>query len=629
MPAHNAVGKKVEAALEHYRRGALAQAEALLRQALARDANHVPASHLLGALLLQQGRDDDAARLLCRAVARAPTHAGLLGNLGEAQRRLGQYAAALESLDRAVALQPVLAEAHYTRALVLHSLRRLEEAVTSYRRAAALRPTLVEAHKMLAEALWELERLDDSLAAWTRVSELDSSRADAHDGIGSALLQLGRIGEAIASYRRALSCDPTQPVVHSHLVYALGLDPDQDPLAIAAEAARWSERHASVASLERGPHGNDPDPGRRLRVAFLSPDFRNHSHALFFIPLFEHLDRARVELFAYSVVRRPDAYTRRIESLVDRFRDASELDDVALDRTIREDGVDVLVDVTMHLAGHRLKALARKPAPVQVAWLAYPGTTGLGAIDVRLTDVHLDPPDASIEGWYSERSVRLPETFWCYDPLNRDLPVGPLPAVTTGSITFGCLNNVNKTNPVVFALWARVVRAVEGSRMILLAWPGSSRARVLEAFARDGVEPDRIEFVAHRPRSEYFRVYDCIDVGLDTVPHNGGTTSLDSFWMGVPVVTLVGQTVVGRAGLSFASNLGLPELVAETPDAFVDAALALARDPSRLAALRAELRDRLLRLPLMDAPRFARNFEAALRTEWRRWCDGRRVTTAK
>jgi predicted O-linked N-acetylglucosamine transferase (SPINDLY family) len=625
MPARNAAPKKLEAAIEHHRRGALAEAESLYRQVLAKDAEHATASHLLGAVLLQQGRDDEAVRAIRRAVARVPGHAGLFGNLGEAQRRLGQYPEALQSLERAIALQPGLAEAHYTQALVLHSMRRLDDAVSAYRRALALRPNLVEAHKMLAETLWELQRLDESLAAWRRVSELDPARADAHDGIGSALLQLGRVGEAIASYRRALACDPSQHVAHSHLVYALALDPDQDSVAIAAEASRWSGRHAAAASRERRPHGNDPDPDRRLRVGYLSPDFRNHSHALFFIPLFVHHDRSQVETFAYSLVRRPDAFTQRIEGLVDRFRDVSELDDAALDAAIREDGIDVLVDATMHLAGNRLQLLARKPAPVQASWLAYPGTTGLDAIDVRLSDVHLDPPDADSTGHYSERLLRLPETFWCYDPLNHEIPVAPSPVLESGAITFGCLNNVNKTNPLVFALWARVLQAVEGSRMVLLAWPGSSREHALEAFARGGVAADRIEFVAYRPRSEYFRVYDRIDVGLDTVPHNGGTTSLDSFWMGVPVVTLVGKTVVGRAGLSFASNLGMPELVAATPDAFVEAAVALAKDRPRLAALRAGLRERMRRSPLMDAPRFARHFEAALRSEWRRWSEGQRT----
>jgi protein O-GlcNAc transferase len=298
----------------------------------------------------------------------------------------------------------------------------------------------------------------------------------------------------------------------------------------------------------------------------------------------------------------------------------STLSDSDLVEAIRRDRIDVLVDVTMHLRGNRLRALAEKPAPVQITWLAYPGTTGLDAIDYRLTDVLLDPPGTDVDSWYTERSFRLPETFWCYDPLVHEPEPSPLPALQRGRVTFGCLSGPTKRNARVIALWSRVLRAVEGSRMIVLAWPGDSRKIVHDAFAREGVDPGRIEFVEFRDRSNYFRVYHDIDIGLDTVPHNGGTTSLDSYWMGVPVITLVGTTVVGRAGLCFASNLGLPELVAQTPEGFVEAAVALSGDLPRLATLRAGLRQRMERSPLMDAPRFARSFESALRSMWCEWC---------
>jgi len=273
----------------------------------------------------------------------------------------------------------------------------------------------------------------------------------------------------------------------------------------------------------------------------------------------------------------------------------------------------------MHMAEGRPLLFARKPAPVQVCWLAYQGTTGLDTMDYRLTDPHLDPP-GMFDRYYSEESVRLPDAFWCYDPLVTDLEVSPLPAIEKGYLTFGNLNSIAKVNPTVLKLWARVLKAVDRSRMVLLAPPGSVRQSMLDVLTQEGIEPGRITFVAFQPRLPYLMEYHQIDVVLDAIPSNGHTTSLDAFWMGVPVVTLVGQTVVGRAGLSMLRNLGPPDLVAETPEQFVQIAVQLAGNLDVLSRLRAMLRGRMQRSPLMDASRFARGIEAAYRWMWERWC---------
>jgi predicted O-linked N-acetylglucosamine transferase (SPINDLY family) len=617
----SALQSKLEAGIRHHRQNELEQAERQYRLVLAKDGGHHVALLLLGALLLQEQRNDEAVGLLRQGVARAPDHANLFVNLGEAYRRLEDWENAAASLRRAIALQPGLAEAHYNLALVFESMGRPGEAVDHFRSAILLKPSLPHlAYMKLAIALRQIDKIDESLSAWSRAAELDPGSAEAHTGRGTLLLDQGRVDEALASFRRALELRPDDCLVHSHIVYGLGLTPDSDAAAIKAEAVRWREEHASACASRRRAHENDRDAERRLRVGYLSPDFQHHSHTLFFLPLFRNLDRRAVEVFAYSLADRHDEFTAQIRATVDDFRDVSTLSDPDLVEAIRRDRIDVLVDVTMHLQGNRLRALAEKPAPVQVTWLAYPGTTGLDAIDYRLTDVFLDPPGTDVDSWYTERSFRLPETFWCYDPLVHEPEPSPLPALQRGRVTFGCLSGPTKRNARVIALWSRVLRAVEGSRMIVLAWPGDSRKIVHDAFAREGVDPGRIEFVEFRDRSNYFRVYHDIDIGLDTVPHNGGTTSLDSYWMGVPVITLVGTTVVGRAGLCFASNLGLPELVAETPEGFVEAAVALSGNLPRLATLRAGLRQRMERSPLMDAPRFARSFESALRSMWREWC---------
>ncbi len=286
---------------------------------------------------------------------------------------------------------------------------------------------------------------------------------------------------------------------------------------------------------------------------------------------------------------------------------------------IRDDRIDILVNLTMHMAHNRLLAFAHKPAPVQVCWLAYPGTTGLGTIDYRLTDPHLDPPGLNDHD-YAEESIRLADTFWCYDPLSSEPVVNALPGLEKGSVTFGCFNNFCKVNAAVVKLWAQVLKAVDRSQLLVLAPEGSHREHTLDLLERETVTPHRVTFVASRPRPQYLELYHRIDIGLDTIPYNGHTTSLDSFWMGVPVITIVGQTVVGRAGLSQLRNLGLPELIAESPEQYVRIAARLANDLPCLASLRATLRERMQNSPLMDAPRFTRSVEAAYRKMWRRWC---------
>ncbi len=301
------------------------------------------------------------------------------------------------------------------------------------------------------------------------------------------------------------------------------------------------------------------------------------------------------------------------------WRDTTGLTDVQLAQRIREDGIDILVDLTLHMAHNRLLVFARKPAPVLVTFAGYPGTTGLRTIDYRITDPYLDPPGL-YDGCYSEESIRLPDSFWCYDPLDSQPPVNALPAAENGYITFGCLNNFCKVNPLVLKIWARVLKVVDRSRLTVLAGEGTHRRHALDLLAEEGVGRDRVTFVAHQPRPEYLKYYHGIDIGLDTVPYNGHTTSLDSFWMGVPVVTLTGPTVVGRAGLSQLTNLGLPELIASGREQYVHVVAELARDLPRLSDLRATLRGRMRASPLMDASRFARNIEAAYRAMWRRWC---------
>jgi predicted O-linked N-acetylglucosamine transferase (SPINDLY family) len=388
--------------------------------------------------------------------------------------------------------------------------------------------------------------------------------------------------------------------------------------AVLAECRRWNDRFATGldAAMRRRPH--DLAPQRRLRIGYVSPDFRDHCQSLYTIPLLSRHDHAEFEIFCYASVQRPDEYTRRIAGLVDVWRDVRLLDDETLAGVIRDDRIDILVDLTMHMANGRPLLFARKPAPIQIVWLAYPGTTGMEAVDFRLTDPRLDPP--GYDDQYTERSIRLPDSFWCYDPLTDQPEINALPALGRGYVTFGCLNNPCKVTEPTLHLWAGVMRALPDSHLRLLAPPGRHRRRLSERLAAHGIDAQRVSFVTYQPRAEYLRCYHDIDIGLDTFPYNGHTTSLDSLWMGVPTITRVGETCVGRGGLSQLFQLDLLEFAAESDLGFTAAAVALANDLPRLAELRRGLRVRLERSPLMDAGRFGGNIEAVYRCLWQRHC---------
>jgi predicted O-linked N-acetylglucosamine transferase (SPINDLY family) len=592
--------------------------DAFLR-ALPLRPSSAPLTAAMGRLMVGMGEGNAALWCLERAATLDPS------NVNEATRRVlatararGARPAAEEPLTDRLSVRGLLAFAR-----ALERLGRNADALALCERALARDPASAAAHNVRGAVLLGLGRHDEALDCFQRVVTLDPGGALGHANLATVLQRCGRVAEACEAFRRSLALGPDQASIRSSLVYTLSFHPADDAHAILSAAREWNDRHAAPF-LRTAPHGNDHTPGRRLRVGYLSPDFAEHCQAMFTTPLFRHHDRQSVEVFCYSWTPRPDAVTARLAELADQWRDLRPLDDSQAASLIESDQIDVLVDLTMHMGNNRLGILARRPAPVQVAWLAYPGTTGLAAMDYRITDPYLDPPDGD-DSVYSEASIRLPDTFWCYDPLAEPggEDVTPLPALSKGHVTFGCLNNYLKIHDGVLALWADVLRAVSGSRLVLRAPEGRTREQALAVLSEHGVSPERVTMVPWRLRGEYLASYSTIDVGLDPFPYGGHTTSLDAFWMGVPVVTLVGRTLVSRAGLCMAMNLGMPELVAHSPDEFVRTAVDLCADLPRLARTRAGLRARMERSPLMDAPRFARNIEAAFRGAWQRWCDAR------
>jgi protein O-GlcNAc transferase len=617
-PVTSELQPHLQRAVAAHRAGQLAAAESLYRQALEVRPGDADALHLLGVLMGQTGRLEPGIALIRRAVEIDPRAARFHCNLGHLLTSAGRIRDAIDACRTALSLKPDYAEACNNLGTALASAGLFAEAAAACRDAVRLRPDMAAAHNNLGNACRGLGLLDESIDAYRRALDLNPGFADAHLNLGSVLKDTGRVADAVAAYRAALEARPDFAEARHHLVNTVHYDPACDTAALCREARLWYQRHGASLGRPGLVHANEPDPDRRLRIGYVSADFREHPVGLNLLPLFEAHDHRQFQVFCYAGVTRPDALTTRFRGLADAWRDVAALRDEAVSDAVSADQIDILVDLSLHIAGNRLGVFARKPAPVQFTFAGYPGTTGLDTIDCRFTDPFLDPPDADVGG-YSEESVRLPDSFWCYEPLT-DEPVGPLPATTRGTVTFGCLNNFCKVNDDMLRLWAGVMRTVRNSRLLLLSPRGSHRRHVAGVLGDEGVEAQRVEFVEHRPRADYLRLYHSIDVGLDTLPYNGHTTSLDASWMGVPVVTLVGRTVVGRAGLSLATNLRLEELVAWTAPEFVRIASGLAADLPRLARVRAGLRDRMRRSPLTDGERFARHVEAAYRARWRRWC---------
>ncbi len=649
----------------HHGEGRLAEAERLYREVLRRDPGHGEALHLLGLMAGQAGRADVALDLLRRAAQRAPNNANLHNNIGEMLRQLGRMREAIDAYRRAITLDPshsaayangadaVRAEADraqalgqgkaarelrllaakYLSELGLTHWRRLvyDKAEEAYRAALALDPRNTAALINLGAVLTKTGRLGEGEAVLRRAIALEPNRAEGHANLGYLLLDRGARELGVAALRKARGLRGALPGIGetfaSSELYYLSFRADVTPAGLFAAHQQWGLDYLeALRQAGRGStpaFGNSRDPGRRLRVGYLSADMRKHSVSYFLEPLLEAHSAADVETFCYADVGLPDPVTLRLQRLAHQWRLVAGLDDASLQRQIRADAIDILVDLGGHTGGSRLTVLAPKPAPVTATWLGYPATTGLPTVDYRLTDEIADPPGEA-DNLHTETLVRLPGGFLCYRPEGEAPAVAPLPATAQGRITFGSFNNPGKITAGTVRAWSRILAGVPGSRMLLkgtqFADPGTC-GHFRDLFAAGGIGPESLEFRGRATMpAEHLAMYGEVDIGLDPFPYNGTTTTCEAFWMGVPTVSLRGDRHAARVGASLLTQLGLQDLIGESLDGYVAAAVALAGDLERLAALRDGLRTRMLGSPLCDRAGFARRFEAALREMWRRCC---------
>ena len=599
---------KFDAAVESY------------HKALAIKQDYAEAHINLASVLQEQGKLDAAIEHYRYALALKPDNANVYSNMGTVFQKQGKLDAAVESCHKALSLKPDFAEAHGNLGVVLQAQGKLDAAVESYHRALLLKPDFTEALNNLGAVLLTQGKLDAAVESYQQALLLKPDYVEAHGNLGNALKDQGKLDEAIEHYHEALLLKPNYAEAHSNLLFALNFHPGMP----REEVYRAAQKYEALIGVPLHPawpiHGNERNPHRRLRVGYVSPDFRRHAVAYFAESILSNHDKSQVEIYCYAEVMREDEVTGRFRQLADHWHSTVGLHDDAVAQMILEHQIDILVDLAGHTAKNRLLTFARKPAPVQITYLGYPGTTGLSAMDYRLTDQYADPVGVA-EAYYSEHLLRLPGSLWCYRP-SADMPeASPLPALARGYLTFGSFNSFNKIDEPTLILWAELLRALPTSRLMMLTVPeGATRLRLVSRFAEFGITAQRLEFHGSLPAIEFHRKFLEVDLTLDPVTVNGATTTCESLWMGVPVMSLVGERFLTRAGLSILNTAGLADFAAASPEDYIRIATHLADNLPLLAEIRAGLRAHVAASPLIDEVGFTRNLENLYREVWGKWC---------
>jgi predicted O-linked N-acetylglucosamine transferase (SPINDLY family) len=545
--------------------------------------------------LHQQGKDREAAELYEQILAVQPRHAGALHLKGVLAIQAGEFERAIALIEQSLAIEP--------------------------RHGLAL--------ANLGVAYRSLNRFDEAIPVLRRALELDPNSPLVLANLGQALNRAGFIAEAVKYNRRALAMQPNQIGLQSSVLFAENYLAETDPVALA-ERAREVGRLLARTAPPRTVHANDPDPGRRLRVGFVSGDLRSHPIGRFLLGALRGFGpHSSLEFHAYANSEVDDNITAALRQVIPNWCNVTGMTDTALDARIVEDKIDVLFDMSGHTGSNRLLVFSRKPAPVAVSWIGYFATTGLEAIDYVLASRWVIPEHE--ENQWVETPWRLPDTYLCFTEPPAAPQPKPLPALSNGHVTFGCFNNFNKLSEATLAAWASLLDAMPTARLILRSsgnYHDSTVADVTQRLRDAGVDVERLRIdVKVKDYAAHLRGYDEIDVALDPFPYNGGTTTVEALYMGVPVLVRAGDRYVAHMGEGILHSAGLPEWIAPDAASYAATGLARTRDISALAELRAGLRDRMLASPLFDAPRFARNLESAIRGMWRIWCAAQRRVT--
>lgn len=615
---HNNLGAALQAL------GKTADAEACYRSALELNPGYYEAHNNLGKVLASLDRQAEAETAFRRALELNPEFCDAQNNLGNTLRSFGRLLEAEQCFRLALAVEPGSHLTHNNLAIALQYQGRLSEAEAGFRRALELKPDFYEAHTNLGNVLQALRRYSDAETSYLRALALRPDSAATRSNLGTARRDLGRVAQAESDFRGALELEPHYPDARSNLLFTLNYTDRLSRAEMFEEHLSWGRQHGAPRPVVEPAHANTRAPLRRLRIGYVSPDFRRHSVAYFIEPLLARQDRRKFEVHCYSNVLNPDRMTHQLLGLADHAHSIVGMSDARAADMVRANEIDILVDLAGHTGKGRLGLFALKPAPIQASYLGYPNTTGIAAIDWRITDTYADPPGDG-DAFYSERLLRLQNSFLCFRPPDEASEVAPPPCLENGYITFGSFNVLPKITPGVIDLWSQLLQRVPGSRLLLKAL-GLSDAlaceRVSADFARRGIAGTRLTLLhADTDFRTHLSRYHQMDIALDPFPYNGTTTTMEALWMGVPVITLAGDRHAGRVGVSILANLGLDELIAWNMKAYLEHAQALANDAGRLVELRQAMRARVSSSPLRDEHGFVLAFESAYEKMWRRWCE--------
>jgi len=635
--------------------GRFNEALPIYRQALAVDPNLVEAHNNLGTILKQLNQVPEAVAAYGDAIRLRPTFAEAHNNLGGVLKEMGETDRAQQHYQEAIRLKPDFSEPYYNLGNIYSEQNKLAEAVTCYQGALRLKPNLAEAHNNLAGAYKNMGALDAALAEYreairvkpdfaqaffnigvvydeqnlleeARVHYLEAVRlspelAEAHNNLGSLYLKLGRADWARDSFIAGVKYKPEHVGFASNILLCEQYLPDMTLEKMARTHGDWARTYAEPLRATWPQHVRDRDPERRLRLGFVSADLGFHPVGCFFLPLLENLDRNRFETYLYAAKKNPDFQADRLTRAATKWNQIHELSEEKLAQLIEGDEIDILFDLSGHTAHHRLLTFARKPAPIQAGWIGYAGTTGFSAIDYLLADRFQIPAES--EKYYSEKVLRLPNAWVCFEPPFDAPPLNELPAKRNGYVTFGSFNFLAKVTPLVVECWAEILKSVPNSRLHML-YRGfdaeSARTRFRELFTACGIESERVVLLGTHPHSEVMRQYHNVDIALDPFPYAGGLTTCEALWMGVPVVTCPGETFASRHSYCLMTNIGLTETIAHDREGYKRLAIELAGDLPRLEHLRSTIRDRMARSTLCDAQGFSRAFESLCRSMWHTWC---------
>ncbi len=610
-------GGKLDEAIESY------------RQALKIRPDYAEACFSVSATLHKLGRLDDAVASYRDVLKIKPDYAEACFNLGNVLKELERFDGAVESYRRAIEIRPGYAEAHNNCGAVLQAMGQMDAAAACYLKALEIKPEFAEAHFNVGTVLQDQGRFVDAAACYTRAVEIKPDYAEAHDNRGALLLELGQTDSALACFRRALEIRPDFAGARSNLLFTLAYGGLPAPLELLAEARQW-QLQAIPASVAAEAHNREfhrsPRSGRRLRVGYVSGDYRQHAVSNFIEPLFSLHDRSRVELFAYSVSPKRDQLTDRLQALAEHWQDVAGMNDEALRERIEADAIDVLIDLSGHTGHNRLGVFALRAAPVQSHYLGYFATTGLAEMDYWLGDPVLLPESENAN--YSETIWRLPRVWVSY----RGRDDAPLPnwcPKADGTVLLGSFNNLKKITPATLSLWAKILHALPHARLLLKTpelGGAQNRKRIEGAMAARGIASERLELLGEtKDWIAHMALYDRLDIALDPIGGvGGGTTTCDALWMGVPVVTLAGQGMAQRMTASMLDAIGHEEWVADTESAYETKVIALAGDVERRRAMRFKQREKMRSSPLCDATGLARALEDAFEGMFDHWWDSGR-----